>query len=175
MLKHDFCRGWYLSSNEVNANVVFSDLDLNCRGQSFQLAILTSKRWKMLTLLLPSYWKSPAFLCVGNFPSNCATANVVYHDLDLYFQGHEFWNVNISKTVRASEKFSSMIFIEVDICHRMGPLWMLYSATLTFIFKVTHYIVMHLLWKKSTRQRMSLADLPRRARPPAAELLSFDI
>ena len=52
-------------------------------------------------------------------PSNGATANVVYHDLDLHSQEHEFWNVNISKMVRASEKCSSVTFIEVDIFHRM--------------------------------------------------------
>ena len=37
-------------------------------------------------------------------PSSDATANVVSHDLYLHFQGHEFGNVNIFKTVRASEK-----------------------------------------------------------------------
>ena len=30
-----------------------------------------------------------------------------------------------------------MTFIQFDICHQIGPLWMLYSITLTFIFKVT--------------------------------------
>ena len=59
-------------------------------------------------------------------PSNVATANVVYHDLDLKYQGHEFGNVNILKTVRASEKCSCMAFIEVDIDHRMEPLQFLY-------------------------------------------------
>ena len=39
-------------------------------------------------------------------PSNDTTANVKPHDLDLHFQGHEFRNVSISKTVRASEKCS---------------------------------------------------------------------
>ena len=43
-------------------------------------------------------------------------------DLDLYFQGHYFLNVNILKTMRVGEKCSSMAFIEVDNCHRMGPL-----------------------------------------------------
>ena len=50
-------------------------------------------------------------------PSNGATTNVVRRDLDLHFQGHEFSNLNISKTVRASEKCSSTIFIDVDISH----------------------------------------------------------
>ena len=41
---------------------------------------------------------------VEHLPSNGATANVIHNDPDLHFQGHEFWNVNISKTVTASEK-----------------------------------------------------------------------
>ena len=58
-------------------------------------------------------------------PSNGESANNVHHDLDYYFEGYEFWNVNISKEkVRASEKCSSMTFMETDICHRMGPLRM---------------------------------------------------
>ena len=44
--------------------------------------------------------------------------NAVRHNLDLHFQGNDFSNVNISKTVRASEKRSSMTFINVDICNR---------------------------------------------------------
>ena len=63
-------------------------------------------------------------LFVRYLPLNGRTANVVrlHHDLDLHFQGHELLIVNISKTVRASTKCSSITFIEVDISHRMGPL-----------------------------------------------------
>ena len=32
-------------------------------------------------------------------------------------------------------------FIEVDICHRMGPFRILYSVTLTYIFKVKLQVV----------------------------------
>ena len=64
-------------------------------------------------------------------PSNGATSNVVHRDLGLYSQGHEFWNVNISKTVRASEQCSGETFIVVDICNRMIPFPMLYSVSLT--------------------------------------------
>ena len=39
-------------------NVVHRDLDLNLQGQTCQLAILTSKGWKMQTLLLLSVMKS---------------------------------------------------------------------------------------------------------------------
>ena len=41
---------------------------------------------------------------------------------------------------------------------------MLYSVTLTFIFKVKHFVVMHLLLKKNHGQRLCPADLPRFAR-----------
>ena len=47
--------------------------------------------------------------------------------------------LTISKTVRASKKCSGVIFIEVDIRHRMAPRSMLHSVTLTFIFNVKHF------------------------------------
>ena len=55
-------------------------------------------------------------------PSNGASANVVHLDLDLNFQGHDFLNMNIEKTVRASETCSSNTFAVDDIRHRMAPL-----------------------------------------------------
>ena len=63
-------------------------------------------------------------------------ANVVHHDLDLHYQSHECWNMNITKTVSANEKCSSITFIEVDICHRMKSLRMLYYVTVSWIFIV---------------------------------------
>ena len=66
--------------------------------------------------------------------------------------------------VRASIKCSSMTSIEVDICHRLGPLQMLYSMTLTFIFKVKHFFLC--ICKKLCSQCMSPADLPRLAWSP---------
>ena len=51
-----------------------------------------------------------------------AIVNVVPLDLDLHFQGYKIWNVNISKTMRASKKCSFMTFIEVDVPNQMGPL-----------------------------------------------------
>ena len=42
----------------------------------------------------------------------------------------------------------------------MGSLWLVYSMTLTFIFKVKHFLVMQLLWRKLCRQWMFPADLP---------------
>ena len=92
------CWFWDLPSNGTTAN----DLDLNFQGQTFQFAILTGNDWKMQTLLLPSDMEYG----VRYLPSNGSTAIVVRHDLELQFQGHTFWNVNISKTVRASEKLT---------------------------------------------------------------------
>ena len=40
-----------------------------------------------------------------------------------------------------------MTFIQVDICHQIRPLPMLYSISLTFIFKVKYLLVMHWLLK----------------------------
>ena len=70
-------------------------------------------------------------------------ANVVHHDLDLHFQGHDIWNVNISKTVRASEKCSIMTFIEVDICDRIGPLFnaVLRDLELSFRGRTFHTLI----------------------------------
>ena len=36
-----------------------------------------------------------------HLPSKCASANVVLPDLDIHFQGHTIWHVNIFKTMRA--------------------------------------------------------------------------
>ena len=58
-----------------------------------------------------------------------------------------------------------MTFIEVDICHPVGPLRLLYSVTLTFIFKFKHFLVMHLL-NKMCKQQMSPAYLSWLIRPP---------
>ena len=79
MIKYDFHRGCYLSSNGIIANVVLHDLDLYFQDQTFQVAILTVNAEKMQTLLLPSR-ESRIF----------ATANAERHDLDLRFQGCEF-------------------------------------------------------------------------------------
>ena len=79
-------------------------------------------------------------------PSYGATANVVHHKFDLYFEGHNIWNMNILKMVRASKNFSSITLIEVDICHWMGPLWLVYSGTLIFIVKVKHFLVMNFFY-----------------------------
>ena len=49
-----------------------------------------------------------------------------------------FWNDNISETMRSSVKMRAMIFTEVDIRHRIASLWMLYSLTTIYIFKVKH-------------------------------------
>ena len=68
-----------MPSNGTIVNVVLHDLDLNFQGQTLQVAILTSKCWKIQTLLLPSDRKSGT--CHG------ASVNVVNHDLDLQFHG----------------------------------------------------------------------------------------
>ena len=78
-------------------------------------------------------------------PSNGDTADVSRRDLGIHFQGHGISNVISWKTVIADEECFRKSFIEVDIYHRMGPLRLVYSFTLTFIFKVKDFHVMHLL------------------------------
>ena len=51
------------------------------------------------------------------------------------------------------------------IRHRMSPWWMLYSLTVTFIFKVKHFIFMHLLWKIA-----QAGDVPSRFAPTCTVL-----
>ena len=53
---------------------------------------------------------------------NGTTANVVHYDLELHFQVHKFFNVNILKTVRDNKKIVKYDILQVDICHLMGPL-----------------------------------------------------
>ena len=62
------------------------NLIINFQSQTFQVSVLTSKRWKVQTLLLPSDKKKSDI----NLPAYGATANVVHRDLDLNFQGHTF-------------------------------------------------------------------------------------
>ena len=45
------------------------------------------------------------------------------------------------ENLRASKKMLRYNFVEVVICHRIGPLWMLYSMTLTLIIKVKHVLL----------------------------------
>ena len=116
----------YLLSTRTIVNVVLCDLDLNFQGQTFQVTILTSKSWN----------KSKHSYCHQLRSQVYAIADVVHHDIDSHFQGSIFWNVNILKIVRASVNCSRMTFIEIYICHRMRPLLMLYSMTLTYNFKV---------------------------------------
>ena len=118
MPENDSYGGWYFASNLTNVNVVYRDLDLNLQGQTVQVAILMNKDWKDANITVAIGQK---VMCTVEW-RHCG---VVHYDFDLRFQGHEFLNVNISKTVRTREKCSGMTFIEVDICHRIRPLRLL--------------------------------------------------
>ena len=77
-----------MASNETIANVVLRDLDLNFKHQTFQV---TSKDWTKISIIITIGYE------VLYLHSNCITANVVHHDHDLHFQGHEFINAKASK------------------------------------------------------------------------------
>ena len=113
MLKCDFDRSCYLPSNGTIGNFVLRELDLNFQGQTFRVAILTSKRWTMQSLLLTSNRKSG--IC-----HRAAPLRMLYVvTLTNIFKGHEFSNVNFSETVTAHERCYSMSFSGVNVCHRV--------------------------------------------------------
>ena len=121
-----------MPSNWSMANVVLQNLHLSFQGQTFQVAILTNKRWKPQTLLLKSDKK-------WGICHKIAQMRIL--DIDIRFQGHEFWNVNISNMVRATTKYSRMTFIEVDIYNGMGKLRMLYSVTLPSFSRSNNFLL----------------------------------
>ena len=83
------------------ALVLFLDLNLHFRNQFGNFSWFANVSWTMrdrstITIAIRlEVWYSP---------SNSTIVNVVRRDIDLYFQGHEFWNVNISKMVRVNEQ-----------------------------------------------------------------------
>ena len=117
---------------------MFFSMTFNFQGETFQVAILTSKCWKLQyyychqigSQVFTIEWRHCECCTSWPWPT---------------FSKLRFLKCKNLKTVRAIELFSSMTFIEVDICHRMGPLGMLYSVTLIFIFQGHIFLVMHLL------------------------------
>ena len=65
--------------------------------------------------------------------------------------------------MRDIAKECRMTFTEVDMRHRIAPLWMLYS--LNFVLKVTHFVMLLL---KKAHAANTPADMHRLARPPLA-------
>ena len=74
--------------------IVLRDLDINFQVQIFEEDIMTSKCWKKNANIIVAIGYE-----VRYSSSNCVTANVVHHNLDLNNQGHEFGNVNLWQTV----------------------------------------------------------------------------
>ena len=79
MLKYDFHRGWYLSTNGTIANVVLCYLDLNFQGHKFELLI----SWKQLELLQKCVkWLLQRLI----FAIEYTIVNVVLRDSNINFQ-----------------------------------------------------------------------------------------
>ena len=130
MLRYVFYRGWYLPWNGT-----MFDLDLNFKGKTFQVAILTSKRLKIKHYYCHQI-VSQVF-AIGWRHCECCILYLVYlvylvfyHKmlyLDLYFQGHKFWNMNISKTGACQQKMLKyelqrlIFFIKWDHCECSAP------------------------------------------------------
>ena len=80
-----------------------------------------------------------------HFPSNDDMENIGQgHDahimtLTYIFKVTQFEMLRSVETVRASEKCRTMTFRDIVIRHRTGPLRMLYSVILTYIFKVDNF------------------------------------
>ena len=77
---------------------------LNFQVQTLQLAILTQLRLEKANVTIANKQE------VRYLPLNGATATVVHHDFDLNLKVTKFENVNIWKTVRASEKFKRDVY-----------------------------------------------------------------
>ena len=143
----------YLPSNGATTKVVHRVFDLHLL-------------WKLYIVSLTYIYCESCTSCLWS----TSTAKVVHRVFDLhllrklyvvsltkiYCESCTSWlwptfsksgilKVNILATVRSSENCSSMTFTEIDICHQMGALRILYSVTLTFIFEVKHFHVMYLL------------------------------
>ena len=65
-------------------NAILRNLDLHFQGQTFHMAIFTSKCGKMQIIIIAIR------LEVRYLQSNGATVNAAHYDLDVDFQGHEF-------------------------------------------------------------------------------------
>ena len=133
MLKYEVYTCWYLPANWTISNVVLHDLTLIFHGQTFQLAILTSKQSKNASITIANQIERQIFASEWCHCECCVSLPWPT------FSSDEIWNVNIWKTMRVNPKYSGMPFIQVDICHRMGPLRMLYSVVLTYFFKVKYF------------------------------------
>ena len=116
----------YMPSNGHIANVVLHDLEIN-----FKVKVFKWPFWQVKARKHKNYYchqiGSQIFIIKWRQYECCG----LQHDVDLHLQDDTFVNVSISKTVRSTEKCSSMSFIEIDIRHRMGSLRLLYFVTLT--------------------------------------------
>ena len=81
MLKYEVYTVTYLPMNWSLGSL--RDLSLNFQRQTFQLAMLTSKRSKNANITIAIRQE------VRYLQSNGVTANAVHHDLVLNLQGHE--------------------------------------------------------------------------------------
>ena len=135
MLRYDFYRSWYLQSNTSIARVDLRSLDLNFHIQTFQMAILTR-----------------------TFSDNTNITTIGSHVFaiewclrECYRSWHTFSRSRIMKceyleTMKASEIWSGMTFIDVDIFVIELP--MLFYVTFKFISRSCHAFAIKLsrLW-----------------------------
>ena len=131
------------------------DHDLQFHGQSFSILLdlrISRKWWEIeQKLLLPSDGKSSIFM-EWRYCGCCTLWS--WH----IFSRSRILKCEYLKNGDSWQKCSGITSIQVDICHRMVPLRVLYSMSLTFIFKL---ILFALAIKKLSKHQWPKADLPR--------------
>ena len=106
-------------SNRIcKSSFLLHDLDLHFKGQTCSILFvlqISRKWWKVnLQQTLLCHSKRKSVVC-----HRMTSLRILYIIFLTYLFNDTILNVNISKTVRASEKCTIMTFIEVDIRHRM--------------------------------------------------------
>ena len=150
MLVYVFYKGWYLPANGEIANVVLHDLYLNFQGQTFQVTVLTIKQ----ILLLASDRKSG--ICHRMAP--LWMLYIMTWTYIVKVKNFKTWISRkrwlLAKSAQLWLLLRSMFAIEWDHCECCTPWhWPKFSRSNIFL--------QCLYEKKSRRQRMSPADLPR--------------
>ena len=116
ILKYDFYSCWYVPSNGIIANVALWRWPKFSRS-TFSSGYFDKRTLKMQTLQLPSNRK----LDICHQITQLQLLYIVTLIYIFKVMNCAMW---ISRKWWASEKCSSMTFIEVDIWYRMGPLRM---------------------------------------------------
>ena len=127
--------------NGASPALLLLELDLHFQGQNcwhFKIVANISQTVRDRANISIAFWYEVIYL-----PSDGPIANDVHRYLDHIFKVTTFLKriiFNICKTMRASKKCSSMLFIDVDTNHRITTFRMLYIVILTYSLKITQFL-----------------------------------